>query len=182
LTGKPDAGLLVESTFQRLTRDFNNNLIFCIVMPLNRKRKQQNWGEFNVRCMVDVKIPSRIGANRRVLALKRDILTLSHNTIDIALVRTDGGRVWVVAGGHVVTILSIGTRIRENGRCQRRSVAVNKDSWRRSGRSCYDWHADLSGRCWVRLDRNGAQSMAVLCDVSSVMVCVVIYVKGFWWR
>ena len=61
---------------------------------------------------VDVKIPSRIGANRRVLALKRDILTLSHNTIDIALVRTDGGRVWVVAGGHVVTILSMGTRHR----------------------------------------------------------------------
>ncbi len=124
-------------------------------MPLNCKRKQQNWGEFNVRCMVDVKIPSRIGANRRVLALKRDILTLSHNTIDIALVRTDGGRVWVVAGGHVVTILSMGTRIRENGRCQRRSVAVNKDSWRRSGRSCYEWQADLSGRCWVRLDCNG---------------------------
>ena len=105
--------------------------------------------------MVDVKIPSRIGANRRVLALKRDILTLSHNTIDIALVRTDGGRVWLVAGGHVVTILSMGTRVRENGRCQRRSVAVNEDSWQRSGRSCYDWHADLLGRCWVRLDCNG---------------------------
>ena len=118
LTRRPDAGLMVKSSFQRLTRHFNNNhLIFCIVMPLNRKRKQQNLGEFNVRCMVDVKIPSRIGANRRVLALKRDILTLSHNTIDIALVRTDGGRVWLVAGGHVVTILSMGTRIRENGRC-----------------------------------------------------------------
>ncbi len=32
---------------------------------------------------------------------------VSDNTIDIALVRTDGGRVWVVAGGHVVTILSM---------------------------------------------------------------------------
>ena len=188
MTGKPDAGLLVESTFQRLTRHFNNNhLIFCIVMPLNRKRKQQNWGEFNVRCMVDVKIPSRIGANRRVLALKRDILTLSHNTIDIALVRTDGGRVWVVAGGHVVTILSMGTRIRENGRCQRRSVAVNKDSWRRSGRSCYELQADLSGRCSVRLDCNGGFK-GWCTTLNRWPFCVmsasswVIYVKGFWWR
>jgi hypothetical protein len=79
----------------------------CKVRLSNCKRNKQDWHECNVRCMVDVKIPSRIGANRRVLALKRDILTLSHNTIDIALVRTDGGRVWVVAGGHVVTILSM---------------------------------------------------------------------------
>ena len=151
-----DAGILDESLFGRLTHLFSNILLVVWeVGSLNCIRKQQNWGEFNVRCMVDVKIPSRIGANRRVLALKRDILTLSHNTIDIALVRTDGGRVWVVAGGHVVTILSMGTRIRENGRCQRRSVAVNKDSWRRSGRSCYEWQADLLGRCWVRLHCNG---------------------------
>ena len=75
--------------------------------------------------------------------------------IVIALVLTDGGRVWVVPGGHVVTILSIGTRIQENGQCQRRSVAVNKDLWRRSGRSCYDWQAK-SGRCWVRLNCNGS--------------------------
>ena len=68
---------------------------------------------------------------------------------------SDSGRVWVVAGGHVVTILSMGTRIQEHGQCQQRSVKVNKDSWRRSGRSCYDWQADLSGRCWVRLDCNG---------------------------
>ena len=34
-------------------------------------------------------------------------------------------------------------------------MAVNKDSWRRSGRSCYQWQADLLGRCWVRLHCNG---------------------------
>ena len=102
--------------------------------------------------------------------------SFSHNTIDIALVLTDGGRVWLVAGGHVVTILSMGTRVRENGRCQRRSVAVNEDSWQRSGRSCYDWHADLLGRCWVRLDCNGGfkgwsttlNPWPFLCDVGSV--------------
>ncbi len=105
-TRRPDAGILAEPSLRRLTCHFNNNLlVFCKVRPSNCKRNKQNWHECNVRCMVDVKIPSRIGANRRVLALKRDILTLSHNTIDIALVRTDGGRVWVVAGGHVVTIL-----------------------------------------------------------------------------
>jgi hypothetical protein len=32
-----------------------NPFIFGMVMPSNRKRKQQNWGEFNVRCMVDAK-------------------------------------------------------------------------------------------------------------------------------
>ena len=115
---------------------------------------------------------------------------VSDNTIDIALVRTDGGRVWLVAGGHVVTILSMGTRIRENGRCQRRSVAVNEDSWQQSGRSCYDWHADLLGRCWVRLDCNGGfkgwsttLNPWPFCVMSAPsMVCAVIYAKGFWWR
>ena len=34
-----------------------------------------------------------------------------------------------------------------------------------------------------RLQRmvHNAQSMASLCDVSSVIVCAEIYAKGFWW-
>ena len=154
-TWRPDAGILAEPSLRRLTCHFNNNLlVFCNLRPSNFKRKQ-NWYEFNIRCMVDVKSPSQVGSKQHQIGTQCVILTLSHNTIGITPVDSDGGRVWVVTVGHVVTILSMGTRIRENGRCQRRSVAVKKDSWRRSGRSCYEWQADLSGRCWVRLDCNG---------------------------
>ena len=150
------AGILDESLFGRLTHLFSNVLLVVWeVGPLNCKRNKQNWYEFNWSCLAHVKSPSQVGSKQYQIGTKCVILTLSHNTIDIALVRTDGWRVWLVAWGHVVTILSMGTRVRENGRCQRRSVAVNKDLWRRSGRSCYEWQADLSGRCWVRLDCNG---------------------------
>ena len=70
-TRRPDAGILAEPSLRRLTCHFNNNLlVFCKVRPSNCKRNKQNWHECNVRCMVDVKSPSRVGANRRVIAIK----------------------------------------------------------------------------------------------------------------
>ena len=36
----------------------------------NCKRNKHNWHVFNVRCMVDVKSPSQVGANWRVIAMK----------------------------------------------------------------------------------------------------------------
>jgi hypothetical protein len=70
-TRRPDAVILDELDETLVTDALTANpFIFGVVMPLNRKRKQQNCGEFNVRCMLDVKSPSRIGANRRVIALK----------------------------------------------------------------------------------------------------------------
>ena len=39
--------------------------------------------------------------------------------------------------------------------CLSRWPVVKDESWQRSGRSCYDWLADLLGRCWVRLHCNG---------------------------
>ena len=62
-------------------------------MCLRIAKKTTKLGEFNVRFMVDVKNPSQVGANRRVIAMTLVILTLSHNTIVIALVCTDVGRV-----------------------------------------------------------------------------------------
>jgi hypothetical protein len=53
--------------------------------------------------MVDVKRPSQVSANQRVIAMKWVILTLSYNTIVIALVCTDVGRVSLAAKGHIVT-------------------------------------------------------------------------------
>jgi hypothetical protein len=63
-TRRPDAGILDEPLLQMLKNPF----IFCIVVPSNRKRKQQNWDEFNVRFMVGVKNPSQVGANWRVIS------------------------------------------------------------------------------------------------------------------
>jgi hypothetical protein len=69
-TRRLDAGILAESSFWRLARLSSNNLlVFCKLRPSNCKRKQ-NWYEFNVRCMVDVKSPSGDGTNRHVFAMK----------------------------------------------------------------------------------------------------------------
>jgi hypothetical protein len=70
-TRRPDAGILAEPSLRRLTCHFNNNLlVFCKVRTSNCKSNKQNWHEFNVRCMVDVKSPSRVGANWHVIAMK----------------------------------------------------------------------------------------------------------------
>ena len=68
-TRRPDAGILAigqeaKPSLRRLARLSSNNLlIFCKFRPLNCKGDEQNWHEFNVRCMVDVKSPSRVGVH-----------------------------------------------------------------------------------------------------------------------
>ena len=70
-TRRPDAVILAEPSLWRLAcLSSNNLLVFCEFRPFNCKGDEQNWHEFNVRCMVDVKSPSQVGANRRVITMK----------------------------------------------------------------------------------------------------------------
>ena len=70
-TRRPDAVILAEPSLWRLAcLSSNNLLVFCKVRPWNCKRNKQNWHEFNISGMVDVKSPSQVGANRRVITMK----------------------------------------------------------------------------------------------------------------
>ena len=56
-TRRLDAVILAEPSLWRLAcLSSNNLLVFCEFRPFNCKGDEQNWHEFNVRCMVDVKI------------------------------------------------------------------------------------------------------------------------------
>ena len=72
-----------------------------------------------------------------------------------------------------------------NVRCPSRWPVVKDESWWRSDKSCYDWHADLSGRCWVRLDRNGGFK-GWWTTLNRWLFCVMsapsCFVRWFTWR
>jgi hypothetical protein len=71
LTRRPDAGLMVESSFQRLTRHFNNNHLVLREFRLSIcKRKQQKWHEFGWSCLAHVKSPSQVGSKQHQIGIK----------------------------------------------------------------------------------------------------------------